>query len=433
MTRNTQKNDSEITPDMSKDFNQYKRKIYKALKDDFLKTALERAVASFRKNRDAALEAFPEVIEKRERFQEIKDRVLENLEDYVGQAREALEKNHAYTYFASDADKANEILKDIIGTGKLIVKAKSITSEEFDFNHVMEEAGNTVYETDLGEFIIQLLGEKPMHILAPAVHVPRERTAKIFSKVAGREMPTDPEKLTMFAREFLRDKYFKADVGFSGANFITADTGTMFLVENEGNIRFATNAPEKHVVVVGLEKLMPSLSDAMLGLEVLMRYAGYLVTAYVSMISGPAKTGDIEKVVVYGAHGPKELHVIFLDNGRLKAAAHPDYREMLRCLRCGACMYECAIYPLVSGHWGYHYMGGIGVPWTALISGGLQKAAPLAYSCALCGRCKEICPAGIDSAKLIERLREDLKKEGLVPKFIQEMAQTLLDTGTPYP
>jgi L-lactate dehydrogenase complex protein LldG len=178
---------------------------------------------------------------------------------------------------------------------------------------------------------------------------------------------------------------------------------------------------------------MPTLADAMLGLEVLMRYAGYLVTSYVSMISGPAKTGDIEKVVVYGAHGPKELHVIFLDNGRLKAAKDPVYKEMLRCLRCGACMYECAIYPLVSGHWGYRYMGGIGVPWTALVSGGLAKAAPLAYSCALCSRCKEICPAGIDSAKLIEKLREDLKKEGLVPEFIKKMAEAVIREGTPYP
>jgi len=425
MTRNT--------PDTNKDFNKYKRTIYKALKDKFLKTALERAVASFRQARDKALAAFPEVVEKRERFQEIKDRVIDDLEGYVAKAREALERNHAQTYFASDADKANEILKEIIGTGKMIVKAKSITSEELEFNKVMADAGNTVYETDLGEFIVQLLGERPMHILAPAVHVPRERTAEIFSKVAGRELPPDPEKLTMFAREFLRDKYFNADVGFSGANFITADTGTMFLVENEGNIRFATNAPEVHVAVIGVEKLMPTLSDAMLGLEVLMRYAGYLTTSYVSMISGPAKTGDIEKVVVYGAHGPKELHVIFLDNGRIKAATDPVYRDMLRCLRCGACMYECAIYPLVSGHWGYRYMGGIGVPWTALISGGLAKAAPLAYSCALCGRCSQICPAGIDSAKLIERLRDDMKKEGLVPEFISQMAEMVLETGTPYP
>lgn len=414
-------------------FNEYKRNIYKALKDKFLRTALERAVKSFRENRDKALQAFPEVVEKRKILQDVKDKVIDNLSEYTARAREALEKNRAKTYFAEDAEKVNELLKKIIGTGKTIVKAKSITSEEFEFNHVMTEHGNAVYETDLGEFIVQLLDERPMHILAPAVHVPRERTAEIFSKVAGREMPTDPEKLTMFAREFLRDKYFKADVGFSGANFITADTGTIFLVENEGNIRFATNAPEVHIAVIGVEKLMPSLSDAMLGLEVLMRYAGYLVTSYVSMISGPSKTGDIEKVIVYGAHGPKELHVIFLDNGRTKAAKDPVYRDMLRCLRCGACMYECAIYPLVSGHWGYRYMGGIGVSWTALVSGGLEKAAPLAYSCALCGRCKEVCPAGIDSSKLIERLRDDLKKEGLVPEFIRDMAETLIKTGTPYP
>lgn len=414
-------------------FNEYKRNIYKALKDKFLRTALERAVKSFRENRDKALQAFPEVVEKRKILQDVKDKVIDNLSEYTARAREALEKNRAKTYFAEDAEKVNELLKKIIGTGKTIVKAKSITSEEFEFNHVMTEHGNAVYETDLGEFIVQLLDERPMHILAPAVHVPRERTAEIFSKVAGREMPTDPEKLTMFAREFLRDKYFKADVGFSGANFITADTGTIFLVENEGNIRFATNAPEVHIAVIGVEKLMPSLSDAMLGLEVLMRYAGYLVTSYVSMISGPSKTGDIEKVIVYGAHGPKELHVIFLDNGRTKAAKDPVYRDMLRCLRCGACMYECAIYPLVSGHWGYRYMGGIGVSWTALVSGGLEKAAPLAYSCALCGRCKEVCPAGIDSSKLIERLRDDLKKVGLVPEFIRDMAETLIKTGTPYP
>ena len=271
-----------------------------------------------------------------------------------------------------------------------------------------------------------------MHILAPAINVPREKVAELFSELSGKKLPPDPAELTRFAREFLREKFVNADVGITGANVITADTGTVFLIENEGNIRFSTSAPPVHIVLVGIEKILPTLKDGMRMVEVVSRYAGYKAMAYVSMISGPSKTGDIEKVVVYGAHGPKEFHVIFLDNGRSEAAKDPVIRKALRCLRCGACMYECPVYPITTGYWGYKYMGGIGIPWTAYIAGGFEKAAPMAFTCTLCGRCVKYCPMEIDTPEIVQHIRETLKKRGLIPDYIKNMAETVLKEGVPY-
>jgi len=224
----------------------------------------------------------------------------------------------------------------------------------------------------------------------------------------------------------------EADIGISGANAITADTGSVFLFENEGNIRFATNAPDVHVVFAGIEKILPTLSDGFRLLEVVSRYAGYLAMTYVSIVSGPSKTGDIEKTIVYGAHGPREFHVILYDNGRKKAAEDPELAPILRCIRCGACMYECAIYPITTGYWGYKYMGGIGIPWTAYISGGLEKAAPMAFTCTLCGRCIDYCPMEIDTPEIVIKVREQLNKKGLIPPFIKSMVETVMKDGVPY-
>lgn len=413
-------------------FRDYKKSIYKAAKDPFIRTALKRAVSSFRKNRDNAIKAFPEVEEEAKKLQETKDYVLENLDKFAQKTMDNVEKMHGHAYYADTAEDALDIIKNIVGTGKTVVKGKSITSEELELDKQLEEWGNTVYETDLGEFIVQKLGTRPMHILAPAVNIPREKVSELFSKIAGRELPTDPAALANFAREFLRDKFINADVGITGANAITADTGTVFLIENEGNIRFSTSAPPVHIVLVGIEKILPTLKDGMRMVEVVSRYAGYMAMTYVSLISGPSKTGDIEKVVVYGAHGPKEFHVIFLDNGRKEAAKKPVIRQALRCLRCGACMYECPVYPITTGYWGYRYMGGIGIPWTAFISGGFEKAAPMAFTCTLCGRCVKYCPMGIDTPKIVQYIREILKEKGMLPKYIQQMADTVVKEGVPY-
>ncbi len=416
----------------AKEFKVYKKSIYKVIKDPSVRVALTRAVESFRKNRDSALSEYKYVIEESRELQKTKDYVLEHLDEFVKKTMDRVEKNHGHAYYARTVDDALRIIKNIVGTGKTVVKGKSITTEELDLNRHLEEWGNTVYETDLGEFIVQQLGSRPMHILAPAINVPREKVAELFSKLAGKELPPDPAELTKFAREFLREKFVNADIGITGANAITADTGTVFLIENEGNIRFSTSAPPVHIVIVGIEKILPTLKDGMRLVEVVSRYAGYKAMAYVSMISGPSKTGDIEKVVVYGAHGPKEFHVIFLDNGRSEAARDPVIREALRCLRCGACMYECPVYPITTGYWGYKYMGGIGIPWTAYVAGGFEKAAPMAFTCTLCGRCVQYCPMEIDTPKIVEHIREILKKKGLIPDYIKNMAETIIKEGVPY-
>ncbi|MFQ6078993.1 MAG: LUD domain-containing protein [Thermodesulfobacteriota bacterium] len=413
-------------------FSDFKKTIYGAVNDEALRSALRKAVRSFRENRDKALKQFPHVEEQRKILMEKKEEVLTHLDEMIEKFTAAAGRMGVEVHMAETVQDGQRIIEEIVGSKKLIVKGKSITSEELDINNFLEEMGNEVYETDMGEFIVQLLHGKPMHLLAPAVNVPKERVAQVFSELAGRELPPDPAELTRFARNFLREKFFRADIGMSGANAITADTGSIFLIENEGNIRFATNAPPVHIAVVGLEKIVPTLADGTLLVEVASRYAGYYAPSYVSIISGPSKTGDIEKVIIWGVHGPREVHVVLLDNGRKEVAKDPLLRQMLTCIRCGACMYECAVYPIVSGYWGHTYMGGIGIPWTALIAGGWEVAAPLAYACTLCGRCREFCPMEIGTPEIVEKLREEMAERGYIPDYIKEMTQKVLTKGTPY-
>jgi len=245
-----------------------------------------------------------------------------------------------------------------------------------------------------------------MHITSPAIHIPREDVAKLFSKIIGQEFSSDIEAMVAAARKLLREKFFQADFGLSGANVVTADTGTLFLIENEGNIRLATSAPPVHIALVGMEKLVPTLGDAYKVAEVTWRYANYTVPSYVSLVSGPSKTGDIEKVITYGAHGPKEFHVIFMDAGRTELAKHPILRQALYCLRCGGCLYECPAFAVTAGHFGDKYFTGIGAVWAAMISQDMEKAASVAYTCLTCGRCKVRCPVKIDTPEMIIELRK---------------------------
>ncbi len=413
---------------VEKKYFEFQDEIYRYLHHEFTRLALRRAISSFRAARDRALKTFPYVKEERYKLIEIKDKVIENLDYWIEKSMESVEKAHGKAYYAKDANEALEIIKKIVGTGKTVIKAKSITSEELHINKYLEKWGNKVYETDLGEFIIQQIESRPMHILAPAVNVSRERVAEIFSRLAGEELPPDIPKLVKFAREFLREKYFEANVGISGANAITADTGSVFLLENEGNIRFVTNAPPVHIVIVGIEKILPTFRDGSLLTEVVARYAGYNAMSYVSIISGPSKTGDIEKTVVYGAHGPEEFHVVLLDNGRKDASKEEIIKQALRCVRCGVCMYECPVYAITTGYWGYIYMGGIGIPWTAYVAGGFTEAAPMAFTCITCNRCKVFCPMEIDTGEIVLRIREILREKNFdMPFLIRSMNKAKVD------
>jgi len=406
--------------EMEKIYMDYLRQLSKASADRFLRLALSRAVESYRRNTETALRLFPHTVELAEKLREIKEYSLLHVDELISQARDMIEDLKGHFYLAKTPDDAMDYIGDLVKPGDIVVKSKSLTSEELHMNPRLEEMGCEVYETDLGEFLIQQLKSKPMHILSPAIHVPREKAAEVISKAVGKELPPDIPLLVGEVRKILRGKFFEAKVGISGANVIAAETGSVFIIENEGNARLVTGLPEKHIVIAGIEKLVPSLLDAMIAVEVTSRYANYKAPAYVSMISCPSKTGDIEKQTTYGAHGPKEYHVILLDNGRKEMIKDPIYRQALYCLRCGGCMYNCTIYPLVAGNFGYIYMGGIGVPLTRFLLGGLERAAPIAYTCTMCGRCVEHCPMKIDVPKIVQKIREEAAKAGIMPERLRE-------------
>ena len=389
-------------------FTDYKKEIMDAAHNDRIRVALSRAIKSYRANTNDALKKFPHTVKMAEEVRGIKEKAIGEMEELAGQASKAIESNKGKAYIARTAEDALGIIDKLVGQHKLIVKGKSMTGEEIGLREHLEEHGNEVYETDLGEFIIQKLGSRPMHILSPAIHVPKEDVAKLFSKITGQELPPDIGTLVATARNLLREKYFKADVGISGANVVAADTGTLFIIENEGNIRLATGAPPVHIALIGMEKLVPTLGDAYKVAEVTWRYANYTVPSYVSLISGPSKTGDIEKVTTYGAHGPKEFHVVFMDAGRTSLAKDPILRQALYCLRCGGCLYECPVFAVTAGHFGDKYFAGMGAVWAAMLSGDVEKGAAVAYTCLTCGRCKNRCPMKIDTPEMIIELRRFL-------------------------
>ena len=394
-----------------------------------VRIAMDRAIHSYRTLSANALRRFPKTIEKAKKVREIKERSVANWEKLVEQARESFERNHAKTYFAKTAEEANEIIANIVGTNKTVVKGKSLTTEETHLRQYLQEKGNEVYETDLGEFIIQLLDSRPMHLLAPAVNIPREKVAELLKQYIGEQVdPTNVSEEVAAVRRFLRDKFTTADVGISGANVVAAETGTMVIIENEGNIRLATGLPNVHIALIGIEKVVETLEEAMMVAEVTWRYADYEMPGYVNLISGPSLTGDIEKVLTYGAHGPRELHVVFLDNGRSKMAADPDFREAMYCLRCGACLYECPVYAVTAGYYGHQYIGGIGTAWDAFTTAkNLAEVSPQAYTCVLCKRCKTRCPLDIDTADMMVALRQRLVDQNLIPPAVQQFFESMKD------
>jgi L-lactate dehydrogenase complex protein LldG len=385
-------------------FDEYYHRLMSAFQNEKIALAIERATASYRSNVTFALTKYPHTVELAKEVRSIKERSLERWEGLLKEAMDNIVSNRGQAYFAKTAADARKIIGDLVGKEKVVVKSKSLTSEEIGLRQHLQSLGNEVWETDLGEFIIQLLGEEPMHILSPAIHVPREEVAKLFSNVMKESIPADIQEEVRAARRFLRSKYVSAQVGISGANIVAADTGAVFVLENEGNARLVTGFPEKHIVLVGIEKLVPTLSDAFKVAEVTWRYAQYVIPSYMSLIGGPSKTGDIEKVITYGVHGPKEYHVVFIDNGRSELAKDPDLKEALYCLRCGGCMYECPVFSLVGGRFGHKYFIGYGAAWELAVSG-LEWAAPIAYTCLRCDRCKERCPVKIDTAKIVLKIR----------------------------
>lgn len=341
---------------------------------------------------------------------QIKQHTLENLPTYLGSAVEQLEKNGAKVHFAKDGQEANETILEImrgVGATKLI-KSKSMVSEEIHLNPFLEKHGCESIESDLGEFIVQLDNDMPSHIVTPIVHKNRKQIATTFQKAGiGEDYNDDPQTITRRARSFLRQKYIEAEVGLTGGNFVSAESGRIALVTNEGNARFSISANKTHIALIGIEKVVPRDKDMAVLLNLLARSAtGQQLTVYTQFINGPkaAKQPD----------GPENMHVIFLDNERSNILGS-EFKEILRCIRCGACLNVCPIYRQSSGH-AYRavYPGPVGAVLSPLLAGKkYPDYADLPKASSLCGACNEVCPVDIPLPELLLRHRNKAKQEGI--------------------
>jgi len=378
----------------------------RALGDDALRAAMKQAADTFGTRRADAFAPVTAVEALRDRASAIREEVLKDLPGYVERFAASAARAGATVHRAKNATAAREIIARILSDrgAKRIVKGKSMVSEEVDLNAHLEAAGMEVVETDLGEYIIQMEGEAPSHIIVPAIHKNRRQVGKLFAERLGVPYSEDPQVLTKIARKALREKFLTADAGISGANFAAADTGSIVLFTNEGNGRMVTTVPPLHVAILSIEKMIPSLADLPDFIRLLPRSAtGQPITSYVSVITGPRKPGD--------ATGAKELHIVLLDNGRTEILAG-ESRDILKCIRCGACMNVCPVYRTVGGHsYGWTYPGPMGLILTALLTG-MAKSHPVVDASTLCGACVEVCPVRVPLVPLILQLRRRKVREG---------------------
>ncbi len=378
----------------------------KAVGNQKLRAAMKHAADTFGTKRIDAFAPVADVEAMRDRASAIREEVLKNLPRYVDQFVASATRAGATVHRAKDATVAKEIIRKILADrgARRIVKGKSMVSEEVDLNAHLEAAGMEVVETDLGEYIIQLEGEAPSHIIVPAIHKDRRQVGKLFSERLGVPYSDDPQVLTRTARKVLREKFLSADAGVSGANFAAADTGSLVLFTNEGNGRMVTTVPPLHVAILSIEKMIPSLADFPDFIRLLPRSAtGQTITSYVSVITGPRKPGD--------ATGAKELHIVLLDNGRTEILGG-ESRDILKCIRCGACMNVCPVYRTVGGHaYGWTYPGPMGLILTTLLTG-MAKSHPVVDASTLCGACVDVCPVRVPLVDIILQLRRRKVREG---------------------
>jgi len=375
----------------------------RALADQRLQQALGRARGGFVDKRAAAVAALPEFDALRERAQAIKDHTLAHLDWYLERFEERVTASGGQVHWARDTTELQETVLEICRTAgaRRVTKGKSMVGEEAALNEALEGAGLEVTETDLGEYIIQLAKEPPSHIIAPAVHKTREQVDELFHRFHRDLDPrplTEVAELVNEARRVLRDRFLAADVGITGANFLVAETGSALVVTNEGNGDLTATLPRVHIVTASIEKVVPNLDDAATLLRLLARSAtGQEFTSYTTLFTGPRRPEDPD--------GPEAFHVVLLDNGRSGMLGGP-FREMLRCIRCGACMNHCPVYGAVGGHaYGWVYPGPMGSVLSPMLAG-LEQTYHLPEASTLCGRCAEVCPVRIPLPSLLRRLRE---------------------------
>jgi len=389
----------------------YHRQIADALEDSFLRRALDKFAVEYRSSRDAAFSEIDGAAAIK-RIADMKDDAAKHLEELYQRFKEEAERRGAKVHRAADAAEACRIIAGIAAENgvRKAVKSKSMTAEEIGLNDALVKAGVEVCETDLGEWIIQLRKEGPSHMVMPAIHLSRGQVADEFEKATGEKQDhEDVQKLVKVARRELKPKFEEADMGISGANFCIAETGSIAIVTNEGNGRLVNTLPRVHVALAGLDKLVPTVDDALAALEVLPRNAtSQRLTAYTTFVCG---AGPCAK----SPTGRKTMHIVLLDNGRSKIASDPLFSQIFRCVRCGACANVCPVYRMVGGHrMGHVYIGAIGLVLTYLFHD-RDIAKTLCQNCIGCGACKDVCSGGIDLPALIGEIRARFSKEDGAP------------------
>jgi L-lactate dehydrogenase complex protein LldF len=385
-------------------------------------SAVQQATSRFVGGRAARVAELPHWEQLRQIASDIRLHTIANMDAYLMRLEEKVTAAGGYVHWAATAEEARQIVLRIAKEHnvKAVVKAKSMATEEIGLNHALETAGIESLETDLGEYIIQLAGTGPSHIIVPAVHLKKEEIAAIFSEKLNINALADPVELTRIAREVLREKFLNAGMGVSGGNFLIAETGTLTIVTNEGNGRMCTTMPDLHVAVVGIDKVIPDWESLTVFLKLLARSAtGQKLSTYTQFISGPRREA--------GEFGPREFHLVLLDNGRSKVLKDPIGREVFKCIRCGACANVCPVYKNVGGFaYGWFISGPIGAIFAPQMLG-TQTARELPYASTLCGACADVCPVKIPIPTILRHLRRrvaqgDEVAEATLPAFVRATA-----------
>ncbi|MBF0803868.1 MULTISPECIES: LutB/LldF family L-lactate oxidation iron-sulfur protein [unclassified Neisseria] len=383
----------------------FKQNAVGALADAPLRKSLRTAMDMLMTRRKGVLSDDHELQALRTLCEHIRQRSLSRLPELLEELEANLTRLGVKVHWAETPDEACRIIHGIVAqkNGRLMVKGKSMVSEEIELNHYLEEKGISAIESDLGEYIVQMAGEKPTHIVMPAIHKTKQQVSELFHNHLHTAPTDDVDELTGIARRALRDIYRTADVGLSGVNFAVAETGTLCLVENEGNGRLTTTVPPVHIAITGIEKVVAKLSDIPPLYSLLPRSAiGQPITTYFNMITGPRRSAELD--------GPQEMHLVLLDNGRSQAYADKQMRQTLQCIRCGACMNHCPVYTRIGGAaYGTTYPGPIGEIISPHLMG-LESTKDLPTASSLCGACAEVCPVRIPIPDLLIRLREEAQR-----------------------
>lgn len=394
----------------------------RSLDEDTVRSVRASTVRVFDARRSTLATVFEDVDVARQRAAAVKQFVLDNLKPLLLQLEGTCIQNGVQVHWAKDAASANDLIEGVCRRvapdGALVVKGKSMATEEIHLNRHLEGKGHKVVETDLGEFVIQIDKDAPSHIVAPIIHKDRRQVAESFQREGLGEYTEQPEELAMQAREHLRSQFMRADVGISGVNFAVATTGRIVVLENEGNNRLSTTAPRVHIAVMGIEKVLPGEEDLALFVRLLAGSAtGQRATVYTHMVTGP-KTDELD--------GPEEVHLVLLDNGRSRVL-ESDYREILRCIRCGACLNVCPVYRRSSGHaYGHVYPGPVGAVLAPALEG-VDKLGHLAKASSLCGACREVCPVDIPIPDMLLKLRaQDARNRAAKWKWFGQAAQSAM-------